>query len=228
MDVSSVTGGGDKNAYEKVVIMLHGGGGSGADWQYQYTSGWFGNLTGLKYVFPTSPISSHVWYNSYKNGCGFNDDCAYDISSIRSSGSAVAALIDHEKKLRNLASSKIYLAGFSEGAQMTGYLQLAQLDFALGGTIVMDGYPLPPLTHMPGHAAGAKKNATYYGSDMKWMIWEGDQDPIFPATETMNAWDGIFDALGVKSTLKIRHIEPGMSHTLIKSEFDQMVSFIRG
>merc|ERR1711976_805739 len=43
-----------------------------------------------------------------------------------------------------------------------------------------------------------------------------------------NTWNGIFDALGVRPTLKVEHIEPKMTHTLIPSEFDQMVSFIGG
>ena len=74
MDVISVTGGADKDQYGKVVVMLHGGGGSGEDWLGVYTQGWLGDLTGIKYVFPTSAISSHVWYESYKNGCGLKDD----------------------------------------------------------------------------------------------------------------------------------------------------------
>jgi len=225
----SVTGGANKSSYDKVVIMLHGGGASGSEFRYNYDQGWFGDITGFKYVFPTSPISSHVWFNTYKNGCGLKDDCAYDIPSIQSSATAVATLIEHEKGLVGGDASKVYLAGFSEGAQLTGYMQLAKLDFALGGTIVMDGYPLPPLCDMPGHSQGdARKNATYYGTDMKWMIYWGAVDPIFPANESRSAWHGIFDALGVRSTLKVDHLEPGMSHTLIKKEFDQLVTFVGG
>ena len=67
------------------------------------------------------------------------------MTSISDSASRVAALIEHEKGLVGGDASKVYLAGFSEGAQLTGYMQLAQLDYALGGTIVMDGFPLPPL-----------------------------------------------------------------------------------
>jgi len=179
MDVISVTGGHNKSSYEKVVIMLHGGGGSGSDWRYQYNAGWFGNLTGFKYVFPTSPLAGHVWYVSFKNGCGLADDCAYNISSIQDTGSRIATLIAHEKQLVGGDKSKVFLAGFSEGAQMTGYVQLAKLDYALGGAIVMDGFPLPPLCDMPGHPQGdARKNATYYGTDMRWMIWHGDDDQI--------------------------------------------------
>ena len=226
MQVQSVVGGSDATAYSKAVIMLHGGGETGAMWPSFYSQGWFGNLTGLKYVFPTSP--SHLWYISFKNGCGLLDDCAYNLSSITESAGRVAALIDHERQLLGGDGSKIYLAGFSQGAQMTGYVQLCQLDFALGGTVVMDGFPLPPLENMPGAPpAAAKANASYYGSDMRWMIWHGDADPIFPVNMTMNTWDGIFAALDATSTLKIEHTEPGMTHTVIEKEFTQLVEFVR-
>merc|ERR1719230_965271 len=228
MDVISCEPAG-QNHHEKVLIMLHGGGGSGSMWTYYYNQGLLGNTTGWKYVFPTSPISSHVWFNTYKNGCGEADDCAYDIPSIESSASAVATLIEQEKRLVGGQGSNVYLAGFSEGAQLTGYMQLAKLDFALGGTIVMDGFPLPPLFDMVGHSqVEARKNATYYGNDMRWMIWHGSADGVFPMNFTISTWRGIFDALGVRSTLKVEHIEPGMTHTLINSEFDSLVSFIGG
>lgn len=238
MDVISVVGGSDKTAYDRVVIMLHGGGGSGSDWYYQYSSGWFGNLTGIKYVFPTSARSGHTWYQDYKiPGCGLLNDCAYNLSSIRESAGRVAALIEHEKQKgfqvqsslgSSIPNNNVFLAGFSEGAQLTGYVQLCQLEFALGGAIVMDGFPLPPLENMPGaDPASAKKNATYYGNDMRWMIWEGADDPIFPAKLTMNTWDGIFVALGASSTVKIKHVEPGMTHTLVQKEFEQLVQFVR-
>ena len=75
----------------------------------------------------------------------------------------------------------MFLAGFSEGAQLTAYMQLAKLTYALGATIVMDGFPLPPLVDMRGGSrAAARKNASYYGADMRWMIWHGEADPIFP------------------------------------------------
>ena len=69
---------------------------------------------------------------------------------------------------------------------------------ALGGTIVMDGFPLPPLCDMPGHAqSDARNNATYYGTDMRWMIYWGAADPIFPAHLSLTAWNGVLNALGL-------------------------------
>ena len=230
MNVISVTGGNATSTppYSKVVVMLHGGGGQGSDYIYNYNAGWFGSLTGFKYVFPTSP--DHLWYRSYKTpGCGLLEDCAYNLSSIATSAERVSALLDHEKELVGGDASNVYLAGFSEGAQMAGYVQLCKLNYALGGVVVMDGFPLPPLENMPGSSSiAAKKNATYYGQDMKWMLYHGDEDPIFPVALTMSTWGGIFDALEIDATLKINHTEPGMTHTLIEKEFHTLTSFVRG
>jgi len=184
--VTSVTA---DSEYSKVLIMLHGGGGSGEDWVKCYNYGMFGDISGMKLVFPTTNISTHVWYISYKNGCGLDDDCAYDLNSIRDSGSRVKALIEHEMQAANISPEHMFLAGFSQGAQLTSYVQICQLDFPLGGAIVMDGYPLPPLIDMPNVSEEeAKKLATYYGNDMRWMIWEGEDDYIFPPNKTMTTY----------------------------------------
>jgi len=54
MESYSVTGGGSD--YDKVVIMLHGGGASSQEWIWDYQKGHFGDITGMKFVFPTSPM----------------------------------------------------------------------------------------------------------------------------------------------------------------------------
>jgi len=58
-----------------------------------------------------------LWYKSYKNGCGLDDDCAYDIDSIHESADRVSALIEHEMGLASIGgdASKVFLAGFSQG-----------------------------------------------------------------------------------------------------------------
>lgn len=239
MDVITVVGGTKKTDYERVVVLLHGGGGSGAGMKWLVEYGYINNLKNVKYAFPTAPFpagidpktgeQTYVWYYDYKRpDCGLLDDCSYNLTSIKYAATQVAAVIEHERKLLGGDNTKVFLGGFSQGAQMTTFLQIAQLNFALGGAIVMDGFPLPPLVDMPGHSSeAAKKNATYYGTDMRWMFFHGEKDPIFPAKLTMDTVHAIFDVLGVRSTLKIEHIEPGMGHTLVKSEFDMMDKFIR-
>ena len=63
---------------------------------------------------------------------------------------------------------------------------------------------------------------------MRWMLWHGADDPIFPANFTLTAWDRVFNVLGASSTKVIEHTEPGMTHTLVKPEFDQLARFVRG
>ena len=220
MDVLALTGAGPT---EKVVVMLHGGGGSGSDWRYQYDAGWLGNTSGIKYVWPTSP--DHLWYGSTKQaGCGLCDECAYTAGSIETAATRVATLIEHEKVYVDGDAKRLYLAGFSEGGQMTAYMQIAKLDFALGGTIIMDGYPLPPVCD----AKTVKSKATYTGADMNWFIYWGGADPIFPAQESLAAYHGMFEALSLpNSTLAFEYTEPGMGHSLSQNEFVVFVKFIR-
>lgn len=248
LDSYSVTGGGDPYDYETVVIMLHGGGGSGYEWWVDtfkmsspYTQGWFGDMTGLKYVFPTSALDGNVWYNSIKNSdddpsndCGLLDDCAYDLDSIKESASDIAELIEHEMSQPQINgnSKKVFLAGFSQGGQMTSYMQIAKLDYPLGGAIVMDGFPLPPLSDMgnplmPADPTGAKDNATYYGDDMNFMIWHGELDEIFPCDLTEATYAGVFEVLGVPESLRVNVTFPDQYHTYNEIEFSRMVKFIR-
>ena len=68
---------------------------------------------------------------------------------------------------------------------MASYVQIAKMKEALGGVIVFNGYGLPPLTKMPTQTtAQAQAAATYYGTDMRWMIMSGALDEIFPGKQT--------------------------------------------
>jgi predicted esterase len=68
-------------------------------------------------------LDGGVWYNSYKEGdagtegCDFALDasCAYDMTSVDTSGQNVAALIDNEVTNNGISASNIYLAGYSQG-----------------------------------------------------------------------------------------------------------------
>ena len=58
------------------------------------------------------------------------------------------------------------------------------------------------------------------------MIYWGAIDPIFPAKLSIDSWNGIFNALECNSTVKIEHVEPDMSHTVLPQEISEMVKFI--
>ena len=236
MNVTSVIPG-DDGQYDQVLILLHGARMSGDYWVDLYNKGgWFDDAEGVKLVFPTSPLpstsgSGYDWLVMYKkSGCGLNDNCSYDIPSIHTAADHIEAVINHEMQhVGFLNLKKIFLGGFSQGSMMTMYMQLARLTWALGGAIAMDGYAIPPLCDMPGHTSEqAKANATYYENDMNWMLWHGSEDYYFPANQTMTLYHDIFDLLGIRDTIKIEHIEEGMSHNFLPKEFAQMIQFVKG
>lgn len=203
----------DNGSYDKVVILLHGGGGSGQYWKGIYDAGWFGDsLTNVKYVFPTSTLEGGLWYNSYKNDCGLADDCAYDLDSIQQSATAIENLIEQEMAQLDNDPSRVFLGGFSQGGQITGYVQIARLKYALGGTIIMSSYPLPPLSQLnpqePDEAQASGDNF-YTGQDMRWMVWLSQDDHVFPLRRTWDAYFNMFETLGIATTLKNAHTMVG-------------------
>ena len=60
------------------------------------------------------------------------------------------------------------------------------------------------------------------------MIYHGSSDPVFPMNLTVSTWNAVLNVLGVRDTIKIEHIEPGMTHTVIQKEFEQVIQFIKG
>ena len=216
--------------YDKVVILLHGGGGSPEGWKgvYDYSNGdstktdskdgkdgkntgfSLGDTSKTKYVVPASTMSGGVWYTSTKkDGCTASDDCAYDLATISTSGDQIKAVIDNEKKLGSYTdSTKIYLGGYSQGSQMASYVQLNKMKEALGGVILFNGWPLPPTPKLADKTtAEAQAVATYYGSDMRWMAMYGAHDPIFPGEESKKVLDKTMEKLGASKTIKISVVE---------------------
>ena len=85
--VESVTGGDDILDYNKVVILLHQGTGYGAEWEQYYNNGWLGNITGIKYVFPTSSLGNpdgdgrgYVWFQFYGHNHDTCNESAYNLT----------------------------------------------------------------------------------------------------------------------------------------------------
>lgn len=188
-------------------------------------------MQGIKYVFPTAYLSTgeSLWFLNIKaDGCSFSDTCSYNLPSLAEGAGRVNALIDHEKAL--LADpTQVYLGGFSLGSEMAAYMQIAYLDYALAGVMCMGGYPIPPLGNMDGQTlSDAQAAATYYGSDMNWFIWHGDQDAAFPVTETMTAYDGMFEALQIESVNTYRHVQVDGAHAVYEGQIEDLVKFVKG
>ena len=86
---------------------------------------------------------------------------------------------------------------------MATYLQLSKITKALGGVIVICGYPIPTLTDIPDKTTDeAKLTVSYSGSDMRWMVISGDYDWIFPAEQTQTMYKDIFAKLEISEVFK--------------------------
>lgn len=112
--------------------MMHtasvGGGEQGSMFEYQYKMGWFGDMKGIKYVFPTTVLAGNVWYYSFKNGCGLLDDCACKkISHSRVPLTSLLCLLAHHSKPRICASH--YVEPATLATDMTLMLSRKQITF---------------------------------------------------------------------------------------------------
>jgi len=229
MKVLSNTGG--SSTYDKVVILLHGGGSSAEEIKGYYDAGNFGVTTNIKYVAPESTHSGNVWFVSTKaSGCGHSDACSYDTATIATSADQIKAVIDNEKTLKSWTNSdKIFLGGYSQGAQMASQVQLAKMTEKLGGVMVFCGAPLPPIANFPTKTtAEAQAAATYFGTDMRWMFMFGETDPIFEGEASKAIYTNLLTKLGAAATIKINHIEVGWGHEVTSNGWANMVKFING
>ena len=74
----------------------------------------------------------------------------------------------------------------------------------------------------------AQAAVTYYGTDMNWMMFHGDGDPIYPPAESIALYDSVYAKLGVTSTIEYEITKSGAAHNLEQSYYTTMMNFIRG
>ena len=92
---STVVSSDNSGTYSKVLILLHGGGSSEAEWTTLIENGSFGttsSLNNIKFIFPRAKVSGGLWYESNKssNCANLDDACAYVASSITNNANSLA------------------------------------------------------------------------------------------------------------------------------------------
>ena len=112
---------------------------------------------------------------------------------------------------------------------MASQVQLAKMTEKLGGVMVFCGTPLPPIANFPTKTtAEAQAAATYFGTDMRWMLMYGQNDGIFEAAASKTLYTNLLTKLGAAATIKINHIEVGGGHFISSNGWANMVKFING
>ena len=103
-----------------------------------------------------------------------------------------------------------------------------KVDYAFAGVVLFAGYPVEPLRHMLDMSnKDARAAARYTGQDMKFWIWHGDKDTVFPVDLAMDKYDKLFTKLGIKNTIISKHIEKGLGHHTSPTGFASMEKFIK-
>ncbi|OZI27471.1 carboxylesterase [Bordetella genomosp. 7] len=141
------------------VIWLHGLGADGNDFAPIVPELGLGSAPAVRFVFPHAPVqpvtinggmAMRSWYDILVTDLVRQEDAA----GIRRSEAAVRALIARENA-RGIPTSRIVLAGFSQGCAMTLHTGL-RLEEKLAGMIGLSGYlPLLDLAAAERHAANA-------------------------------------------------------------------------
>lgn len=140
------------------VIWLHGLGASGDDFVPIIPELQLPASPAVRFVFPHAPVQPvslnngypmRSWYDIYPPGAAARRE---DETGLRASEHAVRGLIARENQ-RGIASSRIVLAGFSQGCAMTLQTGL-RLPDTLAGMVCLSGYlPLADLADAERHAA---------------------------------------------------------------------------
>jgi phospholipase/carboxylesterase len=129
---------------EYAVILMHGLGADANDFVPLVPELRVAGAPGVRFVFPNAPEIAvtanggyvmRAWYDIYEFG---GTSRKVDDAGIEASCATVRKLIDAQNQ-RGIPTSKIFLAGFSQGGAMTYSAGLTHPD-ALAGLIVLSGY----------------------------------------------------------------------------------------
>lgn len=199
------------------VIWLHGLGADGNDFAPIVPELRLGDSPAVRFVFPHAPVqpvtinggmAMRSWYDIVVTDLARQEDAA----GIRQSEAAVRALIKRENE-RGIPTSRIVLAGFSQGCAMTLHTGL-RLEEKLAGMIGLSGYlPLLDLATNERHAANA---------DTPIFMAHGTFDPVVPLARAQASL-ALLQSLGHD----VRWHTYPMPHSVCAPEIQDIAGFLR-
>lgn len=132
---------------DAAIIWLHGLGADGHDFEPIVPQLGLRADARFRFIFPHAPampVSINggyvmpAWYDICETDLGIR----HDEAGIAASAKAIQLLIE-QQQMHGIASGRIVLAGFSQGAAMSLHVGLAQTE-ALAGIMALSGYLLLP------------------------------------------------------------------------------------
>jgi phospholipase/carboxylesterase len=157
------------------IIWMHGLGADGHDFEPLVPELVDKSWPSLRFVFPHAPVRPVTINNGYAMRAwydiiGIDRRSAEDFTGIRASAAGIAALIARENA-RGIASSRIALAGFSQGGALALYAGTRHPE-KLAGIIALSAY-LPLARELEAERAPANQSTPIF-------MAHGSQDPVVP------------------------------------------------
>jgi phospholipase/carboxylesterase len=157
------------------IIWMHGLGADGHDFEPLVPELLDHGMPALRFVFPHAPVRPVTINNGYQMRAwydiiGIDQRSAEDFAGIQASADAISALIRAENS-RGVASSRIALAGFSQGGAMALHVATRHPE-KLAGVIALSCY-LPLSREFAAKHTGANQATPVF-------MAHGTQDPVVP------------------------------------------------
>jgi phospholipase/carboxylesterase len=156
-------------------IWMHGLGADGHDFEPLVPELVDQSLPALRFVFPHAPVRPVTINNGYAMRAwydiiGIDRRSAEDFAGMKASATAITALIANENA-RGVATSRIVLAGFSQGGAMALYTGTRHPE-RLAGIVALSAY-LPLARELDTARAPANRATPIF-------MAHGSQDPVVP------------------------------------------------
>jgi phospholipase/carboxylesterase len=160
---------------EFTIIWMHGLGADGHDFEPLVPELVERNMPALRFVFPHAPVRPVTINNGYAMRAwydiiGIDRRSAEDFAGMHASAAAITALIRNEND-RGIATSRIALAGFSQGGAMALHTGTRHPE-KLAGIIALSCY-LPLTREFDAHRSAANQATPIF-------MAHGAQDPVVP------------------------------------------------
>jgi len=198
------------------VIWLHGLGASGYDFVDFVPEMNLPPELGVRFVFPHAPVRPITKFNRMKMRGWFDifelsKDAAQDEVGICNSQQLVDALIEQE--LARVPSSKIILAGFSQGGAMALHCGL-RYPQTLGGILVLSGF-LTLADKLSIEKSSANQNTPI-------LMLHGEHDPMVPITWAEQSFSSL-----KKLNLNAKWKSYPMEHAVCNEEAQDIALWLR-
>ncbi|MYN14106.1 carboxylesterase [Pusillimonas sp. TS35] len=202
---------------QRAVIWMHGLGADGNDFAPIIPELKLGDMPAIRFVFPHAPVrpvtinqgmAMRAWFDIFMPGPVRREDDA----GLRASQLAVEALIKRENE-RGIPTSRIVLAGFSQGGAMTLQTGLRQPE-KLAGMMCLSGFL--PLAHtIAQEGSPANRDTPIY-------MAHGTMDPVIVLSRAQASHEQLV-SLGYPVQW---HTYP-MPHSLCLDEVNDIAAYLR-